>query len=111
MTTESHVETQDFVAEHELHIGELSTPVRIRIWRRKADGALIVEQSHSLKTGIQYLPHTANQPFTCSESEVLDKLLATMMGFYDQAVRKGYTPSEDWLMENTAFNPVHGDAR
>jgi len=45
MTFEQNQETPEFVAEHELRVGALSTPVRVRISRRKSDGALLVEQS------------------------------------------------------------------
>jgi hypothetical protein len=103
MTIKRGDETHEFVAEHELRIADLSTPVRVRIFRRKSDNALLTEQSHFLKTAIQYLPHTLNEPFFCSESEVLGRILATMMSFYDQAVRRGYNPSEDWLVANTRF--------
>jgi hypothetical protein len=103
MTFEQNQETPEFVAEHELSVGALTTPVRIRISRRKSDGALLVEQSHFIKTAIQYLPHSANQPFFCDESKVLDDLLATMTSFYDQAIRRGYKPSESWLVPNSGF--------
>jgi hypothetical protein len=109
MTFEQNQETPEFVAEHELHVRALTTPVRIRISRRKSDGALLVEQSHFIKTAIQYLPHSANQPFFCAESKVLDEILATMLSFYDQAVRRGYTPSEKWLVANTGFRQTASD--
>jgi hypothetical protein len=109
MTFEQNQETPEFVAEHELRVGALSTPVRVRISRRKSDGALLVEQSHFIKTAIQYLPHSANQPFFCAESKALDEILGTMTSFYDQAIRRGYKPSENWLIANTGFRPSARD--
>jgi hypothetical protein len=103
MNFEQMEATSDFVGEHELHIGTLTTPMRVRIFRRHSDGALLVEQSHFLRTDVQYLSLTINQPFFCTESEVLDQLMATMMTFYDQAVKRDFKPSEKWLMVNSAF--------
>jgi hypothetical protein len=108
MTSEQSKNPPEFVAEHELRIGALSTPIRVRLFRRQPDGALLVEQSHFLKTSIQYLPHTINQPFFCAENTVLDDLTATMTNFYNQAIGRGYSPSENWLVPNTGFqNAVH----
>ena len=108
MTAEPTAETPEFVAEHELRVGALTTPVRIRIFRQKPSGALVTQQSHFLKTAIQYLPYTVNQPFFCAEQQALDEILAAMMGFYDQAVRRGYVSSEDWLVPNTGFQQPAG---
>ena len=108
MTSEQSKNPPEFVAEHELRIGALSTPIRVRIFRRQSDGALLVEQSQFLKTSIQYLPHTINQPFFCPENQVLDELTATMTNFYNQAIGRGYSPSENWLVPNTGFeSAVH----
>jgi hypothetical protein len=103
MTFESNDDALELIALHELRVGELETPVQVRILRRKSDDALILEQSHFVKSAIQYLPYTANKPFLCSEREALDQVAATMNGFYDQAVRRGYKPAESWLVENTKF--------
>jgi hypothetical protein len=103
MTPEQNATTPEFVAEHELRIGALTTPIRVRIFRRQSDGALLAEQSQFLKTSIQYLPHTINQPFFCAENQVLDELTATMTNFYNQAIGRGYKPTENWLVPNTGF--------
>jgi hypothetical protein len=108
MTSEQNATPPEFVAEHELHIGALTTPIRVRIFRRQSDGALLVEQSQFLKTSIQYLPHTINQPFFCTENTVLDELTATMTNFYNQAIGRGYSPAENWLVPNAGFeSAVH----
>jgi hypothetical protein len=39
---------------------------------------------------------------------VLDELTATMTNFYNQAIGRGYSPSENWLVPNTGFeSAVH----
>ena len=97
-------ESLEPVSEHEIRIGQLVTPIRVRILRRASDGALIVRQSHFLKTAIQYLPYSVSNPSHQGESELIAELTTTLNGFYDQAIRRGYKPDENWLFENVSFN-------
>ena len=99
-----HSDTLTPIGEHEIRIGELATPIRLRILRRSSDGALIVRQSHFLKTAIQYLPYSVSNASHLGESELIAELTTTLNGFYDQAIRRGYKPDENWLFENVSFN-------
>ncbi len=96
---------QPTAAELELRVGDLATPVRIRILAQP-DGAFLVVPSHFLKTAIQYLPDSAAHVYRCTLDEVAGQVRAGMMHFYDQAVRRGYPPSEAWLVPNGAFEAV-----
>ncbi len=91
-----------FAGQRELRVGELATPIRIRIYRRP-DGAFHIEPSHFLKTAIQYMPHAYRGPFAGTEDDAVQQLAAEIDGFYQQAVRRGYPPSEGWLVANTMF--------
>lgn len=91
-----------FIAERELRVGKLTTPIRVRIYRRE-DGTLAVKQSHFLKTAVQYLPHTANPPSCQDVQELFDAMQATLDKFYNSAIGRGSTPSESWLVENSKF--------
>lgn len=93
---------RELCAEHTIQIGQLSTPVQLRIFLL-GSGGYQVESSHFLKTAIQYLPHSASPVFTCEESQVLEQYQSTLYGFYDQAIRRGYPPSESWLIPNPNF--------
>jgi hypothetical protein len=106
MTFKQIEDTADLIAEHDLHIEALTTPMHIRMYRRHSDGALLVEQSHFLKTDIQYLPLAINKPFFCTEQEVIDQLMATMLNFCRQAKARGFEPSEKWIVPNTAFREM-----
>ena len=88
--------------EREFRVGNLSTPVRVRIYRRISDDALIIEQSHFIKTSLQYLPYSVRD-FVGTKTEVLDQVVTTMTNFYEEAVRRGYSPSESWLVPNSNF--------
>jgi hypothetical protein len=103
MTSNPNDSTTEFLEEQELRVGDLATPILLRISRRKADGALLITQSHFVKTAIQYLPYSANQPYFCPRQEAVDRILSIMKNFYDQAIRRGYKPTEGWLVENTRF--------
>jgi len=37
-------------------------------------------------------------------SAALKELERTLVHFYEQAVRRGYTPSDSWLVPNTSYN-------
>ena len=65
---------------------------------------LLIEQSHFIKTGIQYLPYSVNEFQSSDEEAIMCDLEKTILGFYDQAVRRGYAPSESWLVPNSAFD-------
>ena len=92
-----------FEGEHSFRVGQLRTPVRVRVFRRLADGAVLLEPSHFLKTAIQYLPHAYRGPFQGTAAEAVAELAAQATAFHEQAVRRGYPPSEDWLVPNTTF--------
>lgn len=95
-------DTLELRGEHEIRVGDLSTPIRVRVFRRKSDGTFVVQQSHFVRTSIQYLPFAINQTFTC-EQEILPRVEGPIKHWYDQAVRRGYKPSESWLVPNTNF--------
>jgi hypothetical protein len=93
------------VSHHELRVGILPTAIRMRIYR-KPDGKLRIEQSHFIKTGIQYLPYAVNEFQSLDESATVRELESKILGFYDQAIRRGYTPSECWLVPNSSFHDL-----
>ncbi len=103
MTTKQGKDFCDFKCRHEVRVGNLSTTIQMRVYRRKSDGKLLIEQSHFLKTGIQYLPYAVNEVQGEDETAALHELEQNILNFYDQAVRRGYTPSESWLIPNRAF--------
>lgn len=77
----------------------------MRIYR-KPGGRLRIEQSHFIKTGIQYLPYAVNEFQGPDESATVQELERNILNFYDQAIRRGYTPSERWLVPNSAFRDL-----
>jgi hypothetical protein len=103
MATKSEDNSREFLRAYEFRIGTLSTPIRMRVFRRKADGKLLIEQSHFLKTSIQYLPYAVNELDSADEAVAMRELENIFLGFYDQAVRRGYPVKENWLVPNTGF--------
>lgn len=106
MNAKSEIELREFVSQFEVRVGDLSTAIRMRVYRRKSDGKLLVEQSHFIKTGIQYLPYAVSEFQSLDESAVVSELQKNILGFYEQAVRRGYTPSESWLVPNSSFHEL-----
>lgn len=85
-----------------LSLSNALPPIRMRIYRR-ADHHLIVEQSHFLKTSIQYLPYAVREMEGDDPGAAFQELTAILRGFYEQALRRGYTPSAAWLVPNTSY--------
>lgn len=93
--------TCELLKEQEIQVGDLSPAIRVRVYR---DGEkLLVEQSHFLKTAIQYLPYAVDQLPGSDENSALADLQNIILGFYEQAVRRGYPPSPSWLVPNSSW--------
>ena len=93
---------REFLRETNFYLGELPTPIRMRLFRRKADGKLLVEQSHFLKSSIQYLPYAIQELQSTDESVALQELEGVITNLYGEAVRRGYEPKDSWLVPNPA---------
>ncbi|HUO59542.1 MAG TPA: hypothetical protein VMT82_08495 [candidate division Zixibacteria bacterium] len=104
MTQPVEVEEREFVCEGEIRLGDLNTAIKVRVYRRISDSKIIVVQSHFLKTAIQYLPYAVHEMSQAEPSAALKELERTLVHFYEQAVRRGYTPSDSWLVPNTSYN-------
>jgi hypothetical protein len=103
MTAKSGKDSYELKCHHNVRVGNLSTTIHMRVYQRKSDGKLLIEQSHFIKTGIQYLPYAVNEMQGSDETAALHELEQNILNFYDQAVRRGYTPTEAWLIPNSSF--------
>lgn len=100
--------TPQAAEEFQITVGELQPPIRVRV-RREGDH-LVVEQSHFLKTSIQYLPWAVREMAGESPRAAFDELRNTVLSFYEQAVRRGYPPKDNWLVPNTGYKPAKAEA-
>ncbi len=94
---------REFVAEYEFRVGQLSTPIRIRISRRIEKHDFVFEQSHFIKTPAQYTAYAASEPFAEGQAKAVHDAVRSITSFYDSAMKRGHKPSESWLVRNEKF--------
>lgn len=95
------------VSEYIFSLDEILTPIRIKIYRevnshRPADSYLF-ETSHSIHTPEQIGPYTPSAPWTDTPEYALKRAVDSIISYYQQAIQKGHTPNENWLVPNDVF--------
>jgi hypothetical protein len=96
-------DARELVAQYSFRVGELSTPIRIRISRRIAQHDFIFEQSHFIKTPAQYTAYAASQPFADDQAKATSDAVRSITSFYESATKRGHIPSESWFVANQSF--------
>ena len=96
-------DARELVAEYKFRVGQLSTPLRIRISRRIAQRDFIFEQSHFIKTPAQYTAYSASQPFAEDQAKATSDAVRSIMSFYESATKRGHIPSDSWFVANESF--------
>jgi hypothetical protein len=96
-------DAREFIAEYEFRVGELFTPIRVRISRRVAKNDFVFEQSHFIKTPAQYTAYAASEPFADNPAKAVHDAVRSVTSFYDSAMKRGHKPSESWLVRNETF--------
>ena len=96
-------DARELVTEYEFRVGELTTPIRLRISRRIAKHDFIFEQSHFIKTPSQYTAYAASQPFADDHAKAIYDAVRSITSFYISATTRGHKPSESWLVRNETF--------
>ena len=96
-------DAREIVAEYSFRVGELSTPIRIRISRRIAQRDFVFEQSHFIKTPAQYTAYAASQPFAGDQAKATSDAVRSITSFYESAMKRGHHPSESWFVANESF--------
>jgi len=99
-------ELREFISQYEVRVGDIPTAICLQVYRRRSDGKLLIEQSHFIKTGIQYLPYAVSEFQGLDETAAVSQLKKNILGFYEQAVRRGYAPAESWLVPNSNFQEL-----
>ena len=90
-------------SEFVVQIGDLRTRVTIRIWKLVTGSGFYFTQSHFIKTPVQGTPYQTDAVWADSDADALHLAVQTLTRFFDDAVRVGRTPIEDWLVANEHF--------
>ena len=90
-------------SEFTVQVGDLGPQVRFRVWRLIKGVGFYFTQSHYIHTPLQAGPYRTNATYAESEADALHLAGQTLHRFYDDAVRAGKVPAEDWLVTNEHF--------
>lgn len=92
------------VNEYNFFLDDISIQIGVKIYKNitELDGFSFT-QSHYLKTPKQIGAYMTNSRHSDSEEGCLDKAIKTFTSFYNDAVRTGCKPSNEWLVVNENY--------
>jgi hypothetical protein len=93
-----------FISEYRFRLGELSTVVRVRLFQEMGTERVHFEQSHFIHAPTQAGPYMTSRPWNDDEDAALDQVVRFFEMHYREAVEKGHTPDDSWLVANEAFS-------
>lgn len=92
-----------FVGEYKFYVGGLSKEITIRLYRNLDGTQVSFEQSHYIKTPLLPIHYTASISSADNEGVALHRAITSITSYYDEAIKKGNQPNDDWLVENEYF--------
>ena len=92
-----------FVREVSFRLGDLTTNIRIRLFRYPGDKEIYFEQSHFLQTPEHTTPVVPPLKSDNNEAYALSHAVETLIHSYEAAVDLGHEPSERWLISNPDY--------
>ena len=99
------VTPMQLVGEYRFRIGDLMTPITIRLWRGVGKETTVwYSPSHHLQIP-KHPPFTGTTSIDCGDSEAsaLRRAVSLYMEAYNGAVGDGCLPVEEWLVPNPNF--------
>ncbi len=98
------VEPKMVIGEYHFRVGELKTPIAVKLYRHPGDKRVFFMLSHFIHTPSQ--PPPRRPSVECADTEALALDLAvtfTMAAQYELAVEEGHKPDESWLVPNEDY--------
>ena len=89
--------------ECRFYLGELPTPVTIKIYKQAGKEQYYFYQSHWIKTPSQIGPYITSRVWESSRDAALSRAIDSLVSYYESAVDKGDPPDEAWLVKNEDF--------
>jgi len=89
--------------EYEFQLGSLTPRITIRLYQKVGEQRVWWEQSHYIKTPGMLGPYHASRPWGDDEAYALHLAVTSLTSYYGQALKKGETPSDDWLIPDENF--------
>jgi hypothetical protein len=76
--------------------------IKIRI-EESIDGKIQFVQSHYIKTPVQASHLTTSRSWGGAADDALKRAVDTVMSYYNEAIKAGHKPNEDWFVKNTQY--------
>ena len=92
------VTRDDSVGTFEFRVGELETVITVELGRFMDSDWTKFRRSHAIKTPLQAGPYLPSRDFDDYPAYALHRAIDSITNYYRQAVRKGLTPSKEWLV-------------
>lgn len=92
------------VTEFAFCLGEISTTIRVRVYRQLANQRYSAEQSHYIQTPLQKEPAFESGDEHASLDACLTAIADIMVEQYQHAEQAGHRPSENWLLPSRDFD-------
>lgn len=98
------IHQRQLVTEYAFCLGDIPTPIRVRLYRQLEEGRVSCEQSHYIQTPLQDEPIFESADDHPSVEACLKTITDDMAEQYRQAEQAGHRPSESWLLPSRDFD-------
>jgi hypothetical protein len=90
----------DDLGSYAVRIGTLQTTVYIDLGRLLRSDNVKFRTSHSIHTPVQVGPYRTSRWIEDDAAYALHRAIDGLTSYYREAVEKGHTPQESWLVRN-----------
>jgi hypothetical protein len=91
------------LSEYQFILRDLSPRITIRLYELIGAAGIAFEQSHYIHTPMQAEPYIPSYPLGDYEASALQLAVTSLTQYYNDAVRQGHMPSNEWLSPNEHF--------
>lgn len=91
------------ISEYQFTLRDLSPVITICLYKPLRGEGIEFEQSHYIHTPTQIGPYITSRPWGDDEAYALHLAITSITQYYNDAIRRGYTPDNSWLIPNEHF--------
>lgn len=93
----------ELIKVYQFTLKDISTTIAIRLFRSFESDKVYFRQSHYIKTPTQATEYVTNKPYNDDLGSALQQAISGLTQHYNEAVKKGHSPSAKWLVPNKQF--------
>lgn len=106
----THRPVKKLINEHQFTLEGIPCTITIRFYDDPAIDGVTFEQSHYIHTPLQIGPYRTSRPWNDNYDSAFHQALSGFELYYDAAIKKGFVPSKEWLVENKRFKQEFSNA-